>query len=255
MEGSLLWFGVVVSFIFGSVIGSFLNVCIYRIPNKMSIAFPPSHCFTCNNPLAARDLIPVFSWLWLRGRCRSCGAKISGQYPLVETLTALLFVWGFLQGGLAWETLQYWVFAGLVVVISFIDFEHKIIPNVISLPGIVIGYILACLVYGGFTLAPLWGIFLGYGIIALIIILSRGGMGWGDAKLLAMIGAFYGMRLSFFSLMIGAFVGCIVGIVLMAGKKATRKTAIPFGPYLALGALISLELLRLFPDLEMFFPW
>lgn len=244
----------IIVFILGAIIGSFLNVCIYRLPRQLSIAFPPSSCPNCGRRIQPLELIPMVSFIWLRGKCKGCDEPISLRYPLVEALTGLLFVWGFIQGGFSWETAKYWVFIGLIMPITFIDLEHQIIPNVLSVPGVLAGIVLTYLT-GGLWWESLAGAVLGFGIIVAIIILSRGGMGWGDSKLLAMIGAFWGMRLVFFSLILGSFIGCIVGIYLMVAKGANRKTAVPFGPFLAGGAVLSLELLRHFPSLVQFFPW
>ena len=178
--------------VLGLVIGSFLNVCIYRIPKELSVVNPPSACPSCGKRLQPLELIPVISFLWLRGRCKGCGTQISWRYPLVEFLTGMLFLAAYINWGFTWETLKAVIFISLIIPIAFIDFEFKIIPNVLSIPGILIGLILS---YQR-IFDSLIGAALGFTIIFLIIILSRGGMGRGDVKLLAMLGAFWAGRRS-----------------------------------------------------------
>jgi len=235
----------IVALTFGMVIGSFLNVCIYRIPRGLSIVFPPSSCPACGHRLGVTELVPLFSFLALRGKCKNCGKKISWRYPLVELLTGLLFAGSYGIWGLSLDTLKAWIFIGLIIPIALIDLEYKLIPNVLSFPGIIAGLLLS---YDHILDAAV-GILLGFGVVVLIIVISRGGMGWGDAKLLAMFGAFWGWKVVIYSLFIGSFFGSIIGVILLATHRATRKTYIPFGPYLALGAITSVVLFA------FNFPW
>ncbi len=227
-------------FLFGAVVGSFLNVCIYRIPRKESLVFPGSHCPACNAPIRFYDNIPIASWIFLFGKCRTCRHPISFQYPLVEAINAGGYLYLYFRFNLSGPMVLYALFFSALLVITFIDLHHKIIPDVISLPGIGIG-LLACL----FVLPPdfldaLTGAALGWGLFYLIALVSRGGMGGGDIKLIAMIGAFLGWKKMLLTIMLGALGGSVVGIALMILFKKSRKYAVPFGPFLAVGALASL---------------
>jgi len=239
---------VVFSFITGLLIGSFLNVCIYRLPRKKSIVFPSSRCPACNAPIRPFDNIPVLSYLLLRGKCRECNTKISLRYPLVELLNGVFYALLLLRFGLHGYTIFYMVFISALIVITFIDLDYQIIPDVISLPGILIG-----LVMGIFVLIdpfsrhdPLGmmnsiiGLLSGGGLFYLIAILSKGGMGGGDIKMMGMLGAILGWKGVLATTFLGSFTGSIVGITLMIAQKKGRKSKIPFGPFLALGAFITL---------------
>jgi leader peptidase (prepilin peptidase)/N-methyltransferase len=255
------------SFFFGSAIGSFLNVCIYRLPREESIVFPPSNCTSCNNPIRFYDNIPMISYLFLRGKCRSCRERISPVYLIVEVLSGLicaLLVWRF---GFSLTTLFYFVFLSALVVITFIDLEHMIIPNVITFPGIVVGIIYAGLktdwntahlLFGSSRLNlesiirilngvpiidSIFGIILGGGVLFLIgflyeVIRKREGMGMGDVKLLAMIGAFLGWKGVIFVVFISSLIGTVVGISIILYKRGDLKYAIPYGPFLSLAAAL-----------------
>lgn len=221
-------------FVLGLIIGSFLNVCIYRIPRGQSIVFPPSACPSCGRRLTALELIPVAAFIALRGRCRGCGTSISRRYPLVELMTGILFLMVFWKFGFGAATLKWWVLFSVLLTLSMIDLEFQLIPDLISLPGVVAGILLN---YSHWAPA-LFGALLGYAVVTAVILLSRGGMGWGDAKLLAMIGAFLGWRGVMVSLFGGSLLGSVVGIILLTSRRIDRKTPMPFGPYLSLGALI-----------------
>jgi leader peptidase (prepilin peptidase)/N-methyltransferase len=241
MEG-LVIFAV---FVFGAIIGSFLNVCIVRLPQERSIVRPPSHCPGCRTPIAWYDNVPLLSYLLLRGRCRACGTRISPVYPAVELVTGALAVALFFRLGPTLAFAGYFAFAAALVTITFIDLDHRIIPDVISLPGIAVGLavsfvsplvrpfdaVLGVLAGGGFLLA----IAAGYQAIR-----GQEGMGGGDIKLLAMIGAFLGWQSIFVTLMVASVVGSVIGIGLMLYQRADAKLAIPFGPFLACGALVHL---------------
>jgi len=235
------------SFIFGLIVGSFLNVCIYRLPRNISIIRPPSSCPVCNTPIKPRDNIPVLSYLLLKGKCRKCGERISIRYPIVELLNGILY-WAIINYfGLGWHLPFVFAFVSAMIVITFIDLDFQIIPDVITLPGIVIGLLSASfLIPDPFSLSvvgfknSIAGMLLGGGLFYLIAILSRGGMGGGDIKMMAMVGAFMGWKAVFLTTFIGSLVGSLVGIFLMVFKGKGRKTKIPFGPFLAFGSIITL---------------
>lgn len=229
-------------FFFGACIGSFLNVCIYRIPAGLSIVHPPSRCPQCGTQIRWWQNIPIASWLFLRGKCAVCKVKISVRYLLVETLTALLFLKIFTMFVLQPATLVFWAFAAALVTLTFIDLDHQIIPDVISLPGIILGFATV-------SLTPLtWsnsllGILLGGGSLWLIAIIyefltKNEGMGGGDIKLLAVIGAFLGWKAILPVIFISSCLGTLVGVPLMLRQGASGKLAIPFGPFLSAAALI-----------------
>lgn len=230
-------------FFVGLCVGSFLNVCIYRIPNGRSIVRPASACPGCGTPIRWYDNIPVFSYIILRGRCRSCQTKVSLRYPMVEMLTGLFALVVWLHFGPTWQSMVYFLFIAALLVITFVDIDHQIIPNEISIPGIPIGFALSFL-----PGAPVWqdaliGIVVGggslYAIIWIYFLLTRRqGMGLGDVKLLAMIGAFTGWRGVLFTIMASSFIGTVVGLAEMIRTRQGMKLAIPFGPFLAIGAVI-----------------
>jgi leader peptidase (prepilin peptidase)/N-methyltransferase len=233
----------IIVLIFGGIIGSFLNVCIYRLPRSKSIVFPPSSCTTCKVPIRCWDNIPLISYLVLRGRCRKCGTHISVRYPIIESITAALFFLLYRKYGLSLELPVHMLFVSLLIVISFVDLDFKIIPDVLSVGGLVAGLLLAFARPYFSYLTAIYGVLLGGGILFAIaffyqLLAKREGMGGGDIKLLAMIGAFCGMQGVIFSLMSGSLLGTLVGLPLMLIKGEDTKYAIPFGPFLSLGALI-----------------
>lgn len=243
------WCGVLILaaavFVFGALVGSFLNVCIHRIPNGGSIAFPASHCPHCQEPIKPYDNIPILSYAVLRGRCRACGTGISPRYPLVELLGGLAAVSAVLAFGPTAYALLIFAFLAALIVITFIDLDHQIIPDAISIPGIFVGFA-AALLFGHPTwLASLIGILLGGGILWLVAagyewLTGREGMGGGDIKLLAMIGAFLGWRAVPVTILLASLLGSIIGVSLMAVRGRDSKMAIPFGPFLAAAAVIAL---------------
>lgn len=232
-------------FIFGTIVGSFLNVCIYRIPAGLSIVSPPSSCPNCGHKIRWYENIPILSYLFLRGRCAGCKALISLRYPLVEALNGLLFVLILYSFGVIWVTPIYFLLASALVVITFIDLDHQIIPDVISLPGIGTGFLCSFLIPWITWLDSLLGIVLGGGLLLLIAmgyeyLAKREGMGGGDIKLLAMLGAFMGWKAIFPIVFIASLVGTLIGVpVMLLGKKDT-KLALPFGPFLSFAAIIYL---------------
>jgi leader peptidase (prepilin peptidase)/N-methyltransferase len=224
----------------GLIVGSFLNVCIYRLPRRASIAWPPSHCTSCQRRLRWFENIPVASWVVLRGRCAGCGSRIAVVYPLVEIATAVLFAGAYAVYGLTPLLAVRLAFGCALIVLFVIDLQHKILPNVITLPGIVAGFVASLALPPGW-LASLLGIVLGGGIpfaIAEGYARLRGheGLGMGDVKMLAMIGAFLGWQLMLVTLVFASFTGSIVGIGFIASGKGL-KYALPFGTFLAAGAV------------------
>ena len=231
----------------GLAVGSFLNVCIDRLPQNKSIAFPPSHCEACQQKLAARDLIPVFSYLRLRGRCRYCQASIPRRLFWVELATGVVFALLAWHYGLS-PALGIMIFyACLFIVIFVIDLDHGLILNKVVYPSMIVALLLALLpqpwltqwIVTGIANAALGGA-IGFGIFLLIAIISRGGMGWGDVKLVALIGLATGFPLVFLSIIIGAILGGIVAVAMVIAKKRQRRQTIPFGPFLAVAAMITL---------------
>jgi leader peptidase (prepilin peptidase)/N-methyltransferase len=204
---------VILIFILGLIVGSFNNVCIYRIPINESIIYPASHCPKCRSPIKPLDNIPLLSYILLKGRCRNCGSRIPIQYPVVEFLTGIIYIFIYLIYGLTLQSLIYIILASALIIIAFIDLNKQIIPDVISLPGIVIGLILS--------------FFVPY-------------IGGGDVKLAAMIGAFLGWRYIIISLFLGFFLGALAGIFLVLSKIKSREDMVPFGPFIALGSIITL---------------
>lgn len=231
------------AFIFGAVVGSFLNVCICRLPKHESLAFPASHCPQCGFVIPFYDNIPIVSYLLLKGRCRSCKVRISPRYPLVELVNGLLTLLLFVKFG---PTLTFgilFLFCSALVVITFIDLEHQIIPDVISLPGIVAGLAASFFLPWLGWQSSLIGILAGGGSLLLVaygyqLITGKEGMGGGDIKLLAMMGAFLGWRAVPFIIFAGSLLGSVIGISLMLLQRKDSKLAIPFGPFLAFGAVL-----------------
>ncbi|ADQ14870.1 prepilin peptidase [Halanaerobium hydrogeniformans] len=225
-------------FILGLIVGSFLNVVIYRLPEEKSIIKPPSHCPHCNTRLKVIDLIPVLSFLITGAKCRYCGASISWQYPFVELLTGIFFLAAYLNFGLTAEFFLMLLLLSALIVISVIDYKYMIIPNVITYSGILIGFISAII----FDYLSIFDSLLGIVIPALILLavalIFKGGMGMGDVKLVAMLGAFLGYKYSLMSIFIGSLVGSVIGLSLMGLGVIDRKDRIPFGPFICLGAVI-----------------
>ena len=230
--------------LFGLIIGSFLNVCIYRIPRNLSIVWPRSRCTACGHELSWYENLPVVSYVVLRGKCRSCGAPFSVMYPLVELTTAALFEVGYWWYGATPLLAVRLLFACAMIVLFVIDLQHKILPNEITLPGVVVGLILS-----GITGQPGWissliGIAVGAGSLFAIAeayyrVRGEEGLGMGDVKMLAMIGAFLGWKMVLLTLVLSSISGSIVGVAILLVKKESLKYALPFGTFLAIGALIS----------------
>lgn len=229
----------------GAVIGSFLNVCIHRLPRGESLVRPRSRCPVCGALIRAFDNVPLLSFLWLRGRCRDCRAVIPIRYPAVELLNGLGYVLLWRRFGWTPDALIYGVFFSALVVVTFIDWDHQIIPNRITLPGIVVGLVSAATVLTGSFVDAVIGAALGGGVLYAVAVasewvLKKEGMGLGDVKLLAMIGAFLGWKAVLVTVFVGALGGSLVGLALMALKLKRRDDPIPFGPFLAMGAVSAL---------------
>jgi len=236
---------VVVSIMFGAIVGSFLNVCIIRLPKGESIIIPGSHCPQCNHPIKFYDNIPLISYLLLGGKCRYCKRSISAQYPLVEGTTAISSLLLFLKYGLSLSYFFYFSFVAALIIITIIDLYHQIIPDVISIPGIGVGLLGALIIPHITFFNSLLGILLGGGSLFVVATLyqwffKREGMGGGDVKLLAMIGAFLGWDAVILTILLSSLIGSITGIIIMVLKGKDFKYAIPFGPFLSLGAVIAL---------------
>ena len=225
----------------GLILGSFVNVCIHRIPKKKSIIFPGSHCMSCNEPISPRDNIPVFSYLLLNGKCRQCTKSISAIYPIIELVTALLLLLGFIKLGVSIKFLIFCIIGPALLIISIIDINHKIIPDIITIPGILFGLIAGSYLVG--LKDSSLGLLVG-GSIFLIIseiyyrIRGRIGMGGGDIKFIAAAGALVGVQQIVLIVFISSFMGSLVGLVGLAGKKVNALSKIPFGPFLSGGTLI-----------------
>lgn len=246
----------VIVFAFGASIGSFINVVIYRLPAGLSILWPPSRCPHCLHQLAKRENVPVLGWLWLRGRCRHCKSKISVRYPVVEAATGLLFLLVFWTFGVSFQTLGYWAFCSWLLALSIIDLDTMTLPNSLTQSGLVAGLVFQLV--AGFLPEASWGssslnqlmsgIFgavLGLWLFDLVtvvgsITLGQAAMGGGDAKLAAMLGAWMGWKY----LLLAGFLACAVGAFVGGGAIALgwlgRRQPMPFGPFLALGAVITL---------------
>lgn len=228
--------------ILGLVIGSFLNVCIYRIPLEESIIFPPSHCGICKNKLTPMDLIPVISYIFLKGRCRFCKEKISIRYPLIESLNAILYLIIYLKFGITIITLKYCVLASLLIVIGMIDYDTQfvylstiIFGMIMSILFIIIQYIM----YKNGVFDLILGGIIGALIIGVIVYITKG-MGEGDIEIAAVCGLFLGVKGIIVGLFLGIVIGGIVGIIILALKLKKAKDKMAFGPFIAIGCLISM---------------
>lgn len=225
--------------ILGLIFGSFLNVCIYRIPEEQSLSFPPSHCMRCGSRIKPYDLIPVLSYILLKGKCRNCGDKISLRYPAIELITGVLFGALYIEYGLSFLLVKYAVLICFLIVIGMIDFDTTDVYFKTTISGILAG--VGFLIYGYFlninVTTFIFGAVLGGGVIALIILLTHG-MGWGDAEICLLVGLFLGFKLTVLMLFLSFVIGGITGITLILTKLKSRKDYIPFGPFIAISAII-----------------
>ena len=255
-------FAKIIVFIFGSIVGSFLNVCIHRMPKSESVVWPRSHCPKCQKRIPGYDNIPFLSFIFLKGKCRYCKESISWRYPLVELLSAVLILALFNRFGLNYVFFLYMVMLWGLIIATFVDIGHRIIPDEVSVGGMIIGFIMVSVT--GFTFGPfkfslfpmlqsMLGIITGGGIIYLTGVLfdlvyfkllkkpaingETESMGGGDVKLLAMIGAFMGWKMALLTFFLAPFLGIVIGVVNLVTKK---DHTIPYGPFLSIGALLSL---------------
>lgn len=231
----------VLSFLFGLVVGSFLNVVIYRLPRHESLVRPGSHCPGCDTPIHWYDNVPLVSWLVLRGRCRECKTRISYRYPAVEAVTGAGFVLAIWRFDVSWPLLVAWAFIAAMIAIAFIDYDHMIIPNGIVLPGAVIGLAASIAIH-----PSRWWVYLvasagAAAFMFALVMLWPGGMGPGDVKMALFMGAVLGV-----GVIVGLFAaflfGSIAGVFMMVVLKRSRKSKIPFGPFLAMGSVLALFL-------------
>ncbi|TFB13924.1 prepilin peptidase [Filobacillus milosensis] len=226
-------------FTFGLILGSFYNVVSLRVPLKESIVSPPSHCPNCEKRLRAHELIPVFSYLIQKGQCRKCGYKISPFYPFFELLTALLFVYAFYHIGFQNELIIAWVFISLLVIITITDLHYQLIPNKILLFFLIILVPLRAIIPTDPWYDAYLGGLVGFTVLLLIALVSKGGMGGGDIKLFGVIGLALGVSGTLMTLFLAALIGSIVGVIFMFFGKVKKGVPFAFGPFIALGALIS----------------
>jgi len=225
--------------IFGLIIGSFLNVCIYRIPRKESIVFPPSSCPNCGYNLKPWDMIPVFSYfILLKGKCRSCKEPIRLRYPIVESLNAILYLLVFNEFGLSVLTLKYVLLASMLIIITFIDLDLMIIPDRMNLFVFVLGCIFFLISPEFSVLSVLLGTLAG-GLFFLLVAVLTNAMGGGDIKLIAALGVVLGLKGILITMYLAFILGAIIGLILIITKIKGRKDAIPFGPYICIGAMVT----------------
>lgn len=236
-------FALVALALAGLAVGSFLNVCIHRMPRGRSVVAPASRCPVCAQPIRWYDNIPVVSFLLLRGRCRSCRAPISFVYPTVEIVTCALFLFHYWHFGLQPLLVPRLLLACALVVLFVVDLDHRVLPNVITMPGIVAGFVFSLFMPPGWT-ASAAGILIGGGVLLAVSevyyrVRHEMGLGMGDVKMLAMIGAFLGWRLALLTLVISSLLGSLVGLGLIATRKGGMKDALPYGTFLAIAAVIA----------------
>lgn len=229
---------LIIVLLFGILIGSFLNVCIYRIPRKEDIVYTPSHCMSCGHRIKWYDLVPVFSWLALGGKCRYCKTKLAKQYPAIELINGMAYMGIFFLLGFNSQAFIMSILFSALLVASMIDFKWKIIPNGIVIFIFIVG-IINVIFFSKTYIDSLIGFFAVSTILMIINILTKGQMGMGDVKLMAVCGLILGWQQILLALMIGSIIGSIVGLTLIALKKTSRKEQIPFGPYLSVGIMIA----------------
>lgn len=237
--------GELFSLLLGLSLGSFANVCMHRIPLKQSIVRPPSSCPHCGARIRWYDNIPVLSFFFLMGKCRHCRHPISWRYPTVECLVGLLSLFLYSKYGVSSQYFLFLLFSLTLVIISFIDLDHRIIPDVFSLPGVVAGWMVSLFPWGIYWLDSLIGTLAGGGSLYIVAVVyeritGREGMGGGDIKLLAMIGAWMGWQALPLIVLIASLTGAVAGIVFILCSEKGYRFRIPFGPFLSLGALLCL---------------
>jgi leader peptidase (prepilin peptidase)/N-methyltransferase len=234
---------VTLSGLLGLAVGSFLNVCIYRLPLDQSLAFPASHCTSCNRKLSWFENVPVLAWVVLRGRCRTCHTPISPVYPAVELFTGVMFAWAAWQYGPGWLLASRLLFGCMLIVLFFIDLRHRILPNPITVGGTIVGFLLSFVAPPGWF-SSLIGLVIG-GLIPLALaeaylrLRKVEGLGMGDVKMLALIGAFLGWQLVLLTLALASILGSLVGVAMIVTRRGDMKYALPFGTFLAIAAMFA----------------
>lgn len=238
-----MWY--LVTGLVGALVGSFLNVCIYRLPRRESIVWPSSHCPACTTPIAWHDNIPLLSYVMLAGRCRACAVPIPWRYPVVEGLNAAGYIGLLWYFGPGWSVAVYALLYSALIVVAGTDLTHRIIPNAITVPGIGIGLLSAATVLPTGLANGVIGMLVGGGLLWFLAWLSpylfgKEGMGGGDIKLMAMIGAFLGWKPALLTILVGSLFGSLIGMTLIGARVISRQDYIPFGPFLVGGALVAL---------------
>ncbi|WP_312702227.1 prepilin peptidase [Sedimentibacter sp.] len=231
--------------LYGLIIGSFLNVCIYRIPREESIAWPGSHCPRCNHNLSWYDNIPLLSYITLKGKCRYCGTGISAQYPLVEALNAVLYIVMYVKFGFGVDFVFYSLISSVLLVVIFIDLKEMIIPDslvlcilILSVVHKSVNYFLYSMPFG--LLDSVLGLLAAGGVFLIIVLVSRGGMGGGDVTLIGALGFVLGLRYILLTIFLSFILGAVISVFLLAAKIKTRKDPIPFGPFIVTGFFITI---------------
>jgi leader peptidase (prepilin peptidase) / N-methyltransferase len=243
MNGAPPAVAAAIAALFGAIVGSFLNVCVYRLPLGTSIVWPASACPHCHREIAWFENIPIVSYLILRGRCRTCGSPIGMQYPIVEAITAVMFGAGWWYYGPSLLLVSRLIFGCALIVLFAIDLEHHLLPNVITLPGTAVGFAFSFVTEPGW-IDSLIGIVVGGGSLLLmfylyLLVRKKEGLGMGDPKMLAMIGAFLGWKMTLVALMFASFTGSLVGLTMMVTRRGSLESMLPFGCFLAVGAAIA----------------
>lgn len=239
---------MIISFVLGSVFGSFYNVCIYRIPENLSVCNPPSHCYNCNTRLKPIDLVPILSWLFIGGKCRYCKNSISPRYALIEFLTGVLFTLVYLKFGYRVITVYYMIFISLLIIITFIDIDHYIIPDKLILIGVIVSLVANGLGFGIDFFDGLRGALFTGGSMFIVIwiiefFIKREVMGGGDIKLYTMVGLFLGSKLSLLTILFSIYIGAFYGIFIILYNKIRNKnynSMIPFGPFISIASIVLL---------------
>lgn len=231
--------------VIGLLVGSYLNVVIYRVPRRLSTVLSRSRCPACGTPIRPYDNIPILAYLWLRGRCRTCGVRFGWRYPAIEALTGALFVLSAIRFGVSWDALVAALFCAAMVVLAAIDVEHFLLPDRITLPGIAVGLAVQPWLREPGLLSAAVGAVAGAAILTFVwgvwyLVRREHGMGFGDVKMLAMIGAFLGLRSMGVALFVAVLAGALVGLALLAVGRFGFRSKLPFGFFLALGALVAL---------------
>lgn len=226
------------NFIFGLIIGSFLNVVIYRLPAGESILYPASKCPKCGHKLSPMELIPVLSYIFLRGKCKSCGADISIRYPMVELLTGIIFIINYIYLSNLIVLTAGLTFSSILIVLTMIDLDYQILPDKLTLGGLGVGLIFSFFRSDITVFYSLVGVLAPGGLLFLIAFLSKGGLGGGDIKMMAMVGSFTGPIIALTAIFLGALIALVVHLPSIFSGKSGMKTKLPFGPFLALASLL-----------------